>query len=81
MQLLFVAARQLEALDQGLKAAQVKEKYGTLRFYLDAYTPESEAIIEQAEKRSAETCEVCGNFGELRAVRGWYTTRCDECGL
>lgn len=76
--LLFVAARQLEALDEDLKAVQVKEKFGTLRFYLDHYTIAAEEIIKEAERRSAVTCERCGGFGKLRKG-SWLRTLCDEC--
>ena len=76
--LLFVAARQLEALDQDLKASQVKEKFGTLRFYLDTYTEEAIEIIREAEEKSAVTCEGCGEAGKLREG-SWLRTLCEEC--
>jgi hypothetical protein len=62
------------------KATQIKEKYGTLRFYWDgALSPEADAkveeIIDLAEARSACTCEVCSEVGQLYGP-GWLTTRC-----
>ena len=54
-------------------AQQVKEKFGTLRFYLSDLTPETRAFIDEAEKRSAVTCEVCGTPGILRRQRGVQT--------
>lgn len=60
------------------KAVQVKEKYGTLRFYEDGGNDAVEAAIEEAENRSAVTCERCGKPGKLRG--GWWvSTLCDAC--
>lgn len=59
----------------GPRASQVKEKYGTLRFYMTIQTDEMDPIITIAEKRSAVTCEQCGKKGKLRG-RGWYYTAC-----
>lgn len=57
--------------------SQVKEKYGSLRFYADLTTNEMNILIEEAEKRSKKICEVCGKPGEIR--RGhWVNTLCDE---
>lgn len=64
--------------DHEVRAAQVKEKFGGLRFYTYGYTPEVEGIIEWAERVSYETCESCGNKGEPRKG-GWIKTLCDEC--
>jgi hypothetical protein len=58
-------------------ATQVKEKYGTLRFYMAAATDEMEELIIDAVKKSAVTCEVCGEKGKLRG-ESWYYTACDE---
>lgn len=33
---------------------QIKEKFGTLRIYLDGYFDETETIIDEAEKKVAE---------------------------
>lgn len=60
------------------RASQVKEKFGTLRFYMTGSTDEMEAIITEAERRSAVTCEECGKPGKL-VGGGWVYTRCREC--
>lgn len=50
---------------------QVKEKYGTLRYYValpsdDRALHEAvEALIDEAEEESARTCEMCGRAGDL----------------
>lgn len=58
-------------------ASQVKEKYGTLRFYLSSATDEMYAIAAEAEKQSAKTCEQCGKPGRLRG-RDWLYTACEQ---
>ena len=57
---------------------QVKEKLGTLRFYVNWATDQMYDRIRQAEEESARTCEVCGLPGKLRDD-GWLQTLCDEC--
>ena len=49
-----------------IKVAQVKEKFGTLRFYLDASNDEMEKRIGQAENETEKTCEECGKPGKMR---------------
>ena len=58
-------------------ALQVKEKYGTLRFYISAYDDTIEDYIEEAAKKSAGTCEQCGKQGKLRGTV-WLYAACDE---
>ena len=60
-------------------ATQVKEKFGTLRFYLSASNPEIRRLVEEAERRSAVTCEVCGRPGRLRQP-SLVKTLCDVHG-
>jgi hypothetical protein len=55
---------------------QVKEKFGTLRFYVQAATTEHYNYISFAESMSGRTCEICGNPGKRRG-RGWIYTACD----
>ncbi len=56
-------------------AAQVKEKFGTLRFYPRSATPAQYQVIAAAERMSASVCEVCGETGRLN-TDGYYRTRC-----
>jgi len=58
-------------------AVQVKEKFGTLRFYVDGYHEAIGERIEQAELESGRICEVCGNEGKQRN-QGWVRTLCDR---
>lgn len=68
----------LPETDRGdYSASQVKEKFGTLRFYMSAETEEMTAAIQAAEERSAVTCEECGEPGRLRGS-GWLRTTCGK---
>lgn len=58
-------------------ASQVKEKFGTLRFYYNGGDDFIRGLETMAESMSAVTCEQCGKPGKLRG-RGWLYTACDE---
>lgn len=57
---------------------QVKEKFGGIRFYVYGVSEEVLDFIDSIEKESYETCEICGNPGNIRDG-SWVTTRCDSC--
>jgi hypothetical protein len=57
-------------------AVQVKEKFGGLRFYVQAATDKHYNYISFAESMSYHTCEECGNPGKTY-TDGWHTTLCD----
>jgi len=59
-------------------AAQVKQKFGTLRFYMDSETDEMSKAIQEAEEESATICEVCGKPGESRNRGSWLYTSCQQ---
>ena len=58
-------------------AAQVKEKFGGLRFYVDGGDDWVYGAISMAESMSYRTCEVCGAPGKTRGT-GWVRTTCDQ---
>lgn len=67
---------------------QIKEKYGTLRFYyhlegVDAGKNELNQkisdIVEKYEAMSEQICEICGCKGMLRTDLTWVQTLCDAC--
>ncbi len=64
--------------DQEIYAVQVKEKFGSLRFYMSALIEDIYSLIQEAEALSAQTCESCGAPGKMRDT-SWYQVRCDEC--
>jgi hypothetical protein len=55
---------------------QVKEKFGTLRFYYNGGDDYIRGLVSMAEAMSATTCEECGSAGILRPG-GWVHTACD----
>ena len=57
-------------------AVQVKEKFGGLRFYVQAATDKHYQYISFAESMSYRTCEECGAPGKTY-TDGWHTTLCD----
>ena len=60
------------------RATQVKEKFGTLRFYMTHSTMKMDRAIRKAEKMSQYICENCGQPGKLY-TDGWCMVRCDNC--
>jgi len=57
-------------------AVQVKEKFGGLRFYVQAATDKHYQYIWFAESMSYRICESCGAPGKTY-IDGWHTTLCD----
>jgi len=57
---------------------QVKEKFGTLRFYYSGGDDITDGMVRMAESMSGVTCEECGNVGERRGG-GWVHTYCTPC--
>jgi len=57
---------------------QVKEKFGTLRFYYQGGDDVIDGMVRMAESMTEVTCEECGNVGERRGG-GWIHTFCTPC--
>jgi hypothetical protein len=57
-------------------AMQVKEKWGTLSFYLSNETEEMSQAIEAVWEESGRICEECGAPGILLRKGGWVLTSC-----
>jgi hypothetical protein len=63
---------------QKFEVLQVKEKFGSLRFYVNCRKEGAiSQRIETAAQESFRTCEVCGQPGTLREHRS-IKTLCDE---
>ena len=68
-----------------MSVAQIKEKFGGLRVYFNHVEFRDEpdvveklrAAVSQAEKRSFETCEMCGQPGKTGGS-SWAKTFCPE---
>ncbi len=56
---------------------QVKEKFGTLRFYFSGGDLLFQGFVDAIEQMSAYICEICGQRGEARNI-SWVRTLCDE---
>jgi hypothetical protein len=69
-------------IDVDVIPEQIKEKFGTLRFYfscgMEMYETVND-IVSKWETISGKTCELCGDSGSLRTDRSWWSTLCDEC--
>lgn len=73
----------LDATGVPYKIAQMKEKFGALRTYVDAddahpRSAELYRLIEESEEKSNTICELCGESG---SVRGTLCVKvlCDAC--
>lgn len=63
-----------------LRVFQIKEKFGTLRFYLNFHSSSIDECIKKAEERSETVCEECGSEeGALGKTRGWISVLCPTC--
>jgi len=67
--------------DYGFQIDQIKEKFGTLRFYVCGADDQIFQWIVEAERETANTCEACGAPGSLHCRVGgyWLYTRCPQC--
>ena len=60
---------------------QVKEKFGTLRFYYTGGDDYVRGLVSMAESMSGVTCETCGNSAstDWPESGGWVNTTCQPC--
>lgn len=73
--------------------AQVKEKYGTLRFYVDIFDAEGAhcpldssddvrrfyELIREMESETGRVCCLCGTREDIRCYGGWVHYACRTC--
>jgi hypothetical protein len=72
---------ELSKLDPDYSIAQVKEKFGGLRYYINGIDVPYEVygpLIDYAEAESYKTCEECGEPGIIRDDLAWLKTLCDK---
>lgn len=65
-----------ELIDQ-VVAKQIKEKFGTLRFYYDGGDGYISGLESMAGSMTSRICEECGNPGKARSG-DWIRTLCDK---
>ena len=73
-QLLYALSKKLS---HSVEVLQVKEKFGTLRFYISGGTEDDQAAVSKAENMSLHICELCGMDGEINN----YKVLCEHCRL
>jgi len=62
-----------------VEATQVKEKYGTLNFYIVGGDQTIDGMIWLVEHQSGNICELCGSTENVTQSNGWISTRCEKC--
>jgi hypothetical protein len=60
-------------------AVQVKEKFGSLRFYVEGGDNYTSGMIRLAESLSSTMCEGCGIPSKVKNNGGWYSNICPVC--
>ncbi len=60
------------------RIVQIKEKYGSLRFYFDGGNKAIGDIVSKYEEMSVRTCLKCG-APATRITTGWISPWCDVC--
>lgn len=75
----------LSYIDPDYEIHQIKEKFGTLRYYYGSkyeYDTIQERIMQAiaawAEQKSSIVCEICGKYGSLDDSRYYIRTLCKE---
>lgn len=66
----------------GIKIDQIKEKFGTLRFYFSGGDEQITGMVRFAEYLSDQTCEITGKKGQMcSSAGGWMKTLSTEEAL
>jgi hypothetical protein len=90
LKIILAGHKALKLVDPDYKIAQIKEKFGGLRYYIDNSPFINEdllfavrAITERAETIAASTCEECGINTNVHTSKfsGWIHTLCYRCDL
>ena len=72
--------REVPELVEQVVATQIKEKFGTLRFYYNGGDQYIRGLEAMAESMTSRTCEDCGSPGVARSTekRRWVRVLCDK---
>lgn len=69
---------------QGFHFSQLKEKYGSARYYFEAAMMNSEALqriealLDQAERATETACMLCGRPATIENFEGWFLCLCEK---
>lgn len=61
------------------KIIQIKEKFGTLRFYHRGGDEVIHQMVAMVEELSWTTCEFCGSNQNIMRSKPWIKTACKNC--
>jgi hypothetical protein len=61
-------------------ATQIKEKFGSLRYYHNGGDDYIEGMISMAESMSSKICETCGEKATVQ-TKGWIKNICHACHI
>lgn len=70
--------KEIEGCNQ-VVAEQVKEKFGSLRFYYRGGDEFISGVTCFAEALSETTCEFCGSPATIINMKSWYNCICEKC--
>ena len=72
--------RQVPELVEQVVATQIKEKFGTLRFYYNGGDEFIRGLDSMAASMTSRTCEECGSPGTSRSTKKqrWVRVLCDK---
>lgn len=63
------------------RVLQVKDKFGSLRFYYTPHDRHIQMVVDAAENASKKLCFGCGERGTQKQCNGVLVTACDSCVL
>lgn len=75
----YIAEYNKENPNNKIVIQQVKEKFGSLNFYVSHGDKALYDMIDKAETESWETCESCGSKENVIHTEGWIWTVCKDC--
>lgn len=70
---------EIAKIDDTIEVMQIKEKFGSLRFYILSGTDEIFDLIDEYERKTEEMCENDGYTAKTRKYGYWLKTLCDSC--
>jgi len=76
----------IEETGGDLRVQQIKEKFGSIRFYYTVPIEDENVgredigeLVKTARSQAKGTCQRCGEPGEDRTVNHWITVLCNDC--